>query len=81
MTCPHQQLKPVGMNQATGSRGRYPPKALEMDWSHSTEANVQHYKSSPDLEPTEEEKKRPSKEHLAPGPLGGFKEDGKDLND
>ena len=62
------------MDQETTSRGRNPPKILEMDWTHPRKANVPHVKPWPGIH--RERGSEAAPEHLASGSGGWNTEDG-----
>jgi hypothetical protein len=48
---------------------------MAMDWTHPEETTDKHHSPGPDLEPSGEEKERPTQEHLEKGPGGRHQAD------
>ena len=71
----HQQLRSLGKNQPSASRRRDQKKKMVMDRAHPEETTDKHHTPGPDLEPSREEKERPTKEHLEKRHGGGRQAD------
>ena len=71
----HQQLRSLGKNQPSANRRRDQKKKMAMDRAHPEETTDKHHTPGPDLEPSGEEKERPTKEHLEKRPGGGRQAD------
>ena len=65
MAWSHQQQRTLERDQATTSRRSDPPSTLEIKWTCPPKASDLYQRSSPDLEPTWEEKASPPMKHLA----------------